>query len=371
MKQHLLAEYQDELPRLRGMEERILRRLRHALEPERQEIHVLTARVKEAPSLLRKLGRPDRTYDALSDVKDLIGIRIITFFEETIDRIAAIVEKEFEIDYARSVDKRKSADANWFGYRSLHYVCRLKEPHHLPYWFEVQIRTILQHAWAEIEHDLGYKSEASIPVELRRRFSRVASLLELADAEFSSIRSALLEYSNRVKSGLERPDSRLRIDRVTLEEFMRSPDVVEVEKKLADRIGVPMSDQFFYLDYVIRMLQAVGLSEIARLRDAYRLHRDELVTFIRPYFEFTRKTWKFDRKDLGSFFRGYSLVFLSHYLVVCDSPLEIERLDRLTRFYCDLDYPDEEETARAVAQTLLDALAKHPVESAPSLEGIV
>lgn len=362
MKPHLFATFERELPALREMEAKIIEHLRRVLESERQEIHSLSTRIKEPRSLDRKLRRPDRTYDSLNDVTDLIGARIITYFEDTIERIAAIVEKEFDVDFSHSIDKRKSLDVSRFGYRSLHYVCRLKDPAHSSYAFELQIRTILQHAWAEIEHDLGYKSEASIPVEVRRRFSRVASLLEVADAEFTSIRTALLEYSNRVKNGLAQPDPGLKIDLVSLEEFLRNPEVVEVEKALAAKIGVPMSEDFFYPDYLIRMLKAVDVTEVAPLRDALLRHREELLTFIRPYFEFTRKTWKFDRKDLGSFLRGNSLVFLAHFLIVRGSPLGIERLERLARFYREIDYPNDEKMARAVAKTLLDTLGAHPAE---------
>lgn len=59
---------------------------------------------------------------------------------------------------------------------------------------EIQIRSILQHAWAEIEHDIGYKNEIAIPKQMRRKFSRIAGLLEIADQEFVQIRSELEDY---------------------------------------------------------------------------------------------------------------------------------------------------------------------------------
>src|SRR6185503_1723451 len=55
--------------------------------------------------------------------------------------------------------------------------------------FEVQIRSILQHAWAEIEHDIGYKSPRALSYPTRRSFARLASLLELADIEFTRLRA--------------------------------------------------------------------------------------------------------------------------------------------------------------------------------------
>lgn len=380
MKHHLIESYERDLPLLKAIKARAVARLNQLLQAHDISVHSLSSRLKAPASLNRKLSRPDRTYHQLVQVTDLVGLRVITYFEDTIETIAALVEKEFEIDYDHSIDKRKSLDASRFGYSSLHYVCRLRPQQGAiigpgpedaqalrSYPFEIQIRTILQHAWAETEHDLGYKSETGVPLEIRRRFSRVASLLEIADAEFVSIRRFLDEYRDSVAMRLKDPDASVDVDRVSLEQFLCSSAVCELEADFAACIGVPLSHEVFYPDYLLRMLAAVEVTDIAELREALLSHRDELRGFIKPYFAFTRSTWQFTGSDLGHFKRGYSLVFLAHYLLLKDNPLALVRLERLTSFYQQIDYPHDEAEARAVAKNLLAALDDRPadIDTAP------
>jgi hypothetical protein len=95
------------------------------------------------------------------------------------------------------VDKRKLLEVDSFGYLSLHYVCRSPG---FPYRFEVQMRTILQHAWANMNHDTGYKSGVEIPVEYHRNMNRLAGMLELVDEQFSRIRTDINDYRRQVQS---------------------------------------------------------------------------------------------------------------------------------------------------------------------------
>jgi ppGpp synthetase/RelA/SpoT-type nucleotidyltranferase len=158
----------------------------------------VTSRVKSKASVRRKLERTDREGD-IGSLTDILGIRIITYFRDEVDAVARLIEEEFKIDAERSVDKRAALDPDRFGYLSLHYIAQLNQNRsqlveyrtYAGVLFEVQIRSILQHAWAEIEHDRGYKSEAEVPRAVRRRFSRLASLLELADDEFLGLRNEL------------------------------------------------------------------------------------------------------------------------------------------------------------------------------------
>ena len=167
---------------------------------EKISIHSLESRVKTKKSLEGKINKKGK-YKSIDDITDIVGIRIITHYADDVDKIAAIVEKEFTIDQENSIDKRTSIAPDKFGYLSLHYIVTLNSTRTNLKEYEVyknikaelQIRSILQHAWAEIEHDIGYKSATGLPNEIRRYFSRLAGLLEMADDEFIKIRKKISE----------------------------------------------------------------------------------------------------------------------------------------------------------------------------------
>ena len=98
------------------------------------------------------------------------------------------------------------------------------------------------------------------------------------------------------------------------------------------------------------------MRDVTALRQALLSHQDQLLYLIQPYFEFTQKVWNFARKDVGVFLRGYSLVFLAHYLILKSSHLGLAKLDQLTQFYQTIDYPHDEAQARQVAEQLIETL---------------
>jgi len=119
-------------------------------------VHSITCRVKDRDDLKTKVERSEERYRKLSDITDIAGIRIITYFADDVDVIADIIQKEFNINYMNSVDKRTVLDPDRFGYLSLHYVAKLPatrlkltEYHRFSDCkVEIQIRSILQHTWA-------------------------------------------------------------------------------------------------------------------------------------------------------------------------------------------------------------------------------
>lgn len=171
------------------------------------QIHTIQSRVKEEDSLADKIQLKNK-YQKLSDITDIIGLRIITYYSSDTDRVEGVIKNEFKVDEKNTIDKRKRDDPERFGYMSLHYVVSLNEKRSnlIEYnqfkdiKFEIQIRTILQHTWAEIEHDLGYKSKNSVPLHIRRKFASLSGTLELVDGAFIDIKKALIEYDEEVKN---------------------------------------------------------------------------------------------------------------------------------------------------------------------------
>ncbi len=198
--EELMAQFREQLPQLRQLSQQVYDQLRQVFREQSIELNTIEYRVKTESSLAGKLERKGDKYRTLADVTDLVGLRIITFYTDDVDKVAAIVKRLFVVDWGNSVDKRKLHQLDSFGYNSLHYICRLKEGplSHIP--FELQMRTALQHVWSAIEHDIGYKGAVKLPPEYRRQFSRLAGMLELADDEFSRLRTTMSDYRRQVQA---------------------------------------------------------------------------------------------------------------------------------------------------------------------------
>ena len=206
--EELLQEYRQNLPVLQRIEQIVYQKVSETLKEQGIYVTTLEHRIKTEQSLAGKLERKGGKYSSIADITDLFGMRIITFYNDDVDKVAAIVKGIFEVDWKNSVDKRKLHQLTSFGYNSLHYICRIPKslvddptmPQLNTFRFEIQMRTALQHVWSTIEHDIGYKGAVQIPPEHRRQFSRLSGMLELIDDEFSRMRNTMTEYRRQMQS---------------------------------------------------------------------------------------------------------------------------------------------------------------------------
>ncbi|MGN0205161.1 MAG: GTP pyrophosphokinase family protein [Coprococcus sp.] len=166
------------------------------------KISTMSLRIKTEQALRNKIISKNK-YLHLEDITDILGCRILTLFETDIEKILNLLEQTFEV--CEIVDKRKKNKRNRieFGYSSVHLVvkftderCNLVEyQKYQDIRFEIQLRTVLQHAWAEVEHGLGYKSYYEPPMDITRKLNRLAGTLELLDEEFETIRYEISLYN--------------------------------------------------------------------------------------------------------------------------------------------------------------------------------
>ena len=136
-------------------------------------------------------------------------MRVTTFHSTEIPVAIGVLQQSFTVE--RSVDKTaETRVAGGFGYGSHHLILTVDENSSdieelTPYRgvsFEVQVRTVLQHAWAEFEHDIRYKSpDGVIDPRIDRAFALAAGLIELADQQFDQVAAILDEERDDAAGG--------------------------------------------------------------------------------------------------------------------------------------------------------------------------
>lgn len=174
-------------------------------------------RVKEREECLSKFRLKYQTalesaktaYAIRDHISDLIGLRIVCFYEDDVERVKDLISAEFEVLGVTDKTAQMEETADAFGYKGLHLDLRLKENRralkeysaYVDYPFELQIRTVVQDSWSILDHKIKYKK--SIPNALKRRINTLAALFELADREFRAIRDGTADEIERTDAYAE------------------------------------------------------------------------------------------------------------------------------------------------------------------------
>lgn len=186
-------EYRERRPALVSATEHYLKHVTALLDDAGINYLSITARTKSVESFAAKVERTvdgRRLYtDPLVEITDQVGLRVITYLREDVAAVANVLGDEMRLLDDRDMGLETAREGRW-GYASRHLLVGV-EGEQQP--ASIQVRTVLQHAWAEFEHDVRYKG--SIPAahgaELDRRFTLAAGLLDFADREFTAIQDRL------------------------------------------------------------------------------------------------------------------------------------------------------------------------------------
>lgn len=225
----IVAEYKAKHGDFVAFTEELKRLLKGLIDAEEFGVHLVEGRAKDPKSLEEKLCRPGKaTRQNLNEISDLSGLRIIAYYTDDIEYLTEIIRREFDIVEEESSDKGDELKPDQFGYRSRHFVVRLKQDRtNLPEWrrfagfkAEIQVRTVLQHAWAAVSHALSYKKETDVPTELRRKLNRLAGLFELADEQFVELRIEQEQINSASEESIDDDDYDVEITPDTLASYV-------------------------------------------------------------------------------------------------------------------------------------------------------
>ncbi len=174
-------------------------------------------RIKEREECLSKFRlkyqtalESSKTAYAIRDhISDLIGLRIVCFYGDDVERVKGLISAEFDVLGVTDKTAQMEQTADAFGYKGLHLDLRLSESRrelkeyaaYANFPFELQIRTVVQDSWSILDHKIKYKK--SIPNGLKRRINTLAALFELADREFRAIRDGTAEEIERTDAYAE------------------------------------------------------------------------------------------------------------------------------------------------------------------------
>ncbi|MGK1439229.1 GTP pyrophosphokinase, partial [Klebsiella pneumoniae] len=141
-----------------------------------------------------------------------------------------IITNCFNVDFNNSLNQDERLSVDQIGYRSVHYVCDLGPTRSaLPEFeglsslkFEIQVRTVLQHAWAELAHDRSYKFSGKLPAEIERHLFLYAGMLEIADKGFDELSLKIDEYAKEINSKSQIRDFNYQLDSISLPAFVKA-----------------------------------------------------------------------------------------------------------------------------------------------------
>jgi putative GTP pyrophosphokinase len=184
--------------------------------------------------------------------------------------VEKIIHEEFFVDHTRSVNKRQILKVNEFGYLSTHLIVKVHDKRRsLPewtdfkdIWCEVQIRTVLEHAWAVASHEVDYKGEIGIPSQLKRTLIQLSGMLENVDQQLSTVIGQARGLRNLYRDQIAQEDLNIEINIDSLTAYLNSSSAVQQWLDFIASLCVT-NDSSGATPREIEMAQVLGLHTIA------------------------------------------------------------------------------------------------------------
>lgn len=256
----------------------------------------ISFRVKKLDSIIKKVNaKIFEPRESISEVQDIIGIRIVFLYKNDIPSVKRIIENHFPDSIIK--DKSHHTRNNTFGYSTTHYICTppvsWQEVNHLKQFrnlkVEIQLRTLSEHIWAECSHSLNYKSNVNIPKVIERPLIRLAAVLEIIDDELVRIKGSHIDYINTIGRldivGLSKQD----LNAITLQQLLSKffPHAKKVsQEKYSELNKIIEKDNSIeiveYLAYILNKYQDEDFDKLMMLKEDVD-HEDIVYSIMSAY----------------------------------------------------------------------------------------
>ncbi|MBZ0170126.1 GTP pyrophosphokinase YwaC [Candidatus Methylomirabilis lanthanidiphila] len=295
--QNYVATYKELRPKYERLTKKIEGLLQELLEGAHLQSFTIKSRTKSVESFEQKILRPDKSYqNPLAEVSDLSGIQIIVRSLDDIQAVEEIIDGEFSVDQDLSVKKADILDPDRFGYLTQHFVVKIKAPRtQLTEWedlkdlsAEIQVRTVLQHAWAIISHAFDYKISAEIPKQLRRQLFRVSALLEVADTELTNFVRQVASLQEQYKEQIAAEDIHVEVNIDSLRAFTETSPIVEEWAKYIESLSVKVGGVGSAISRDLRMAKIAGVESVNEIDHLLRDARSWGKEYLQEFFH---NTW--------------------------------------------------------------------------------
>jgi ppGpp synthetase/RelA/SpoT-type nucleotidyltranferase len=288
-KDKLKAEYDSKASVYQELKNESLFIINDFLDKHKIKTHSVLTRIKDFESFYDKIERK-QIKEPFTEIKDIVGLRIVCLFLSDIERIGSLIKTSFEVfDEDNKIDGVNAI--NSFGYMSLHFIVKMKEEYKGPRYdkirdipFEIQVRTISMDAWANISHYLSYKTEADVPKNLKRDFYALSGLFYVADTHFELFFNESKKSQQNIQ---DRVATSLGDTNKVLDEEI---NIDSLKAYLSSRFPERDCGDDKYISELILELSSIGVFSIDQVEEMYNLAWDVFLLHEQEEYESGRFT---------------------------------------------------------------------------------
>lgn len=238
-------------------------------------------RVKDVKSLVTKAFYRGKNYEhPYDDITDKVGTRFVVLLKDDIDKICKIIQECDTWAYSkdRDFDEEREKNPTTFEYQSVHFIVRNKEEFQVGNVSikkdtpcEIQIRTLLQHAYSELTHDTIYKPKTSSSPHVHRKVARSMALIETTDEIFTEVNSLFSNSDYDILGILK--DAYEKVAAPDYEENLNTFIIDAYKELLNENLVKSLND---YIEHNTETIKEV----IAGKYDQFLIYRQPVVIFL-------------------------------------------------------------------------------------------